>query len=232
MLHEVLTHGTNWAAIAGSHTPKRTTLALKNRYSALRLKHDNLIAKASRQSSDEGSGMSQSLDQHGYYDDADDTASGIMETNESDNEDSTDYLDATGLAVDGDHSGFASSGRMITREVNKPSVETSLDQPNGADNTGAGEMTYSSLFQQPSASISMENWKPGIFDATESAESDTWGAGDFVFAPGGPGAEPLRIGDTQELAGMITPPVTAIGGFLRCFKLTPLSLEIRCSDVG
>ncbi|KAK4233882.1 hypothetical protein C8A03DRAFT_38371 [Achaetomium macrosporum] len=37
LLHEVLTHGTNWATIAISHTPKRTTLALKNRYSALRL---------------------------------------------------------------------------------------------------------------------------------------------------------------------------------------------------
>ncbi|KAK3301909.1 uncharacterized protein B0T15DRAFT_515142 [Chaetomium strumarium] len=37
LLHEVLSHGTNWATIAISHTPKRTTLALKNRYSALRL---------------------------------------------------------------------------------------------------------------------------------------------------------------------------------------------------
>lgn len=37
LLHEILTHGTNWATIAVGHTPKRTTLALKNRYSMLRL---------------------------------------------------------------------------------------------------------------------------------------------------------------------------------------------------
>ncbi|KAF2202640.1 hypothetical protein GQ43DRAFT_354785, partial [Delitschia confertaspora ATCC 74209] len=32
LLHEVLTHGTNWATISTSHCPKRTTLILKNRY--------------------------------------------------------------------------------------------------------------------------------------------------------------------------------------------------------
>lgn len=36
LLHEVLTHGTNWATIAVSHVPRRTTLALKNRFSSLR----------------------------------------------------------------------------------------------------------------------------------------------------------------------------------------------------
>ncbi|EOA91102.1 uncharacterized protein SETTUDRAFT_53340, partial [Exserohilum turcica Et28A] len=36
LLHEVLTHGTNWATIVKFHTPNRTTLALKNRYSTLR----------------------------------------------------------------------------------------------------------------------------------------------------------------------------------------------------
>lgn len=41
LLREVLAHSTNWATIAGSHKPNRTTLALKNRYSTLRLKHDN-----------------------------------------------------------------------------------------------------------------------------------------------------------------------------------------------
>ncbi|OBR03138.1 Myb family transcription factor [Colletotrichum higginsianum IMI 349063] len=41
LLHEVLTHGTNWATIAGFHTPIRTTLALKNRYSTLRLRNEN-----------------------------------------------------------------------------------------------------------------------------------------------------------------------------------------------
>lgn len=41
MLHAVLTHGRNWATIASTHKPNRTTLALKNRYSTLRLKHDN-----------------------------------------------------------------------------------------------------------------------------------------------------------------------------------------------
>lgn len=38
MLHEVLTYGTKWAHIANIHTPTRTTLALKNRHSTLRLK--------------------------------------------------------------------------------------------------------------------------------------------------------------------------------------------------
>ena len=37
----MLTHGTNWSTIAASHVPKRTTLALKNRYSTLRLRHEN-----------------------------------------------------------------------------------------------------------------------------------------------------------------------------------------------
>ncbi|KAI1389676.1 uncharacterized protein F4822DRAFT_208311 [Hypoxylon trugodes] len=41
LLHAVLTHGTNWTTIAASHTPRRTTLALKNRYSTLRLRHEN-----------------------------------------------------------------------------------------------------------------------------------------------------------------------------------------------
>ena len=41
LLHSVLTHGTNWATIATTHIPKRTSLALKNRYSVLRLKHRN-----------------------------------------------------------------------------------------------------------------------------------------------------------------------------------------------
>lgn len=38
MLHEVLTYATNWKTISTIHTPKRTTLSLKNRYSTLRLK--------------------------------------------------------------------------------------------------------------------------------------------------------------------------------------------------
>lgn len=41
LLHAVLTHGTNWATIACSHCPKRTTLALRNRYSTLRLQNNN-----------------------------------------------------------------------------------------------------------------------------------------------------------------------------------------------
>jgi hypothetical protein len=41
LLHAVLSHGTNWSTIAASHTPQRTTLALKNRYSKLRLRHQN-----------------------------------------------------------------------------------------------------------------------------------------------------------------------------------------------
>ncbi|KZL80407.1 dna-binding protein [Colletotrichum incanum] len=41
LLHEVLTYGTNWATIAGFHSPIRTTLALKNRYSTLRLRNEN-----------------------------------------------------------------------------------------------------------------------------------------------------------------------------------------------
>ena len=41
MLHAVLSYGTNWSTIAASHTPQRTTLALKNRYSKLRLRHQN-----------------------------------------------------------------------------------------------------------------------------------------------------------------------------------------------
>lgn len=41
LLHEVLTNGTKWAQIASYHTPTRTTLALKNRYSTLRVKNEN-----------------------------------------------------------------------------------------------------------------------------------------------------------------------------------------------
>lgn len=40
LLQSVLTHGTNWTTIAASHKPSRTTLALKNRYSALRSKYE------------------------------------------------------------------------------------------------------------------------------------------------------------------------------------------------
>lgn len=41
LLHEVLTNGTKWAQIASYHNPTRTTLALKNRYSTLRVKNEN-----------------------------------------------------------------------------------------------------------------------------------------------------------------------------------------------
>lgn len=41
LLHEVLTYGTNWATIACSHRPNRTTLTLRNRYSTLRLQNNN-----------------------------------------------------------------------------------------------------------------------------------------------------------------------------------------------
>ena len=41
MLHAVLSWGTNWSTIAASHTPKRATLALKNRYSTLRLRNQS-----------------------------------------------------------------------------------------------------------------------------------------------------------------------------------------------
>ncbi|KAJ3499096.1 hypothetical protein NLG97_g619 [Lecanicillium saksenae] len=41
LLHEVLTYSTNWTTISAFHVPRRTTLALKNRYSTLRLKHEN-----------------------------------------------------------------------------------------------------------------------------------------------------------------------------------------------
>lgn len=41
LLHQVHTYGTRWAYIASMHTPIRTTLALKNRYSTLRLKSEN-----------------------------------------------------------------------------------------------------------------------------------------------------------------------------------------------
>lgn len=40
MLHQVHTYGTKWAYIASIHTPVRTTLALKNRFSTLRLKSE------------------------------------------------------------------------------------------------------------------------------------------------------------------------------------------------
>lgn len=46
LLHAVLTYGTNWATIAFSHRPSRTTLALRNRYSTLRLQNNNDKNKA------------------------------------------------------------------------------------------------------------------------------------------------------------------------------------------
>ncbi|EAT86518.1 hypothetical protein SNOG_06687 [Parastagonospora nodorum SN15] len=38
----LLSYGTNWAMIATSHAPRRTTLSLKNRYNTLRLRHENI----------------------------------------------------------------------------------------------------------------------------------------------------------------------------------------------
>ena len=49
LLHAVLTNGTNWATIAASHIPKRTTLALKNRYSTLGLWNQNKSKKFKEQ---------------------------------------------------------------------------------------------------------------------------------------------------------------------------------------
>lgn len=40
LLQEVVSQGTNWTAISAIHVPRRTTLALKNRYSTLRLKRE------------------------------------------------------------------------------------------------------------------------------------------------------------------------------------------------
>lgn len=41
LILEVRAHGTNWTTISTFHLPRRTTLALKNRYSTLRLKNEN-----------------------------------------------------------------------------------------------------------------------------------------------------------------------------------------------
>lgn len=41
LILEVRAHGTNWTTISTFHHPRRTTLALKNRYSTLRLKNEN-----------------------------------------------------------------------------------------------------------------------------------------------------------------------------------------------
>ena len=49
LLQAVLAHGTNWATIAASHLPKRTTLALKNRYSTLGLLNQNNSKKFKEQ---------------------------------------------------------------------------------------------------------------------------------------------------------------------------------------
>jgi hypothetical protein len=46
LLHAVLSYGTNWSTIAASHSPKRATLALKNRYSTLRLRNQNARCRA------------------------------------------------------------------------------------------------------------------------------------------------------------------------------------------
>lgn len=55
MLHQVHTYGTKWAYIASIHTPVRTTLALKNRYSTLRLKSENKNRSRQGSSSTEAS---------------------------------------------------------------------------------------------------------------------------------------------------------------------------------
>ena len=49
LLHAVLTHGTNWAAISSSHIPMRTAIALKNRYSTLRLCDEHNSSKPKKQ---------------------------------------------------------------------------------------------------------------------------------------------------------------------------------------
>lgn len=107
LLHEVLTHGTNWATIATTHAPKRTTLGLKNRYSTLRLWNQNHSKNMSLQDqhqhmetkSNEGEtitvlptpGRSRADDQEDedYYDDDDDDDDG-EDDDEYDGEGGTD----------------------------------------------------------------------------------------------------------------------------------------------
>lgn len=63
LLHAVLTHGTNWATIAHSHRPNRTTLALRNRYSTLRLQNNNTRSKANTETTEKATKTASSTSQ-------------------------------------------------------------------------------------------------------------------------------------------------------------------------
>ncbi|KAI0204040.1 hypothetical protein F4808DRAFT_414565 [Astrocystis sublimbata] len=208
LLHEVLTHGTNWAVIAGSHTPRRTTLALKNRYSALRLRHDNQTAKIDRQNSDE-SNQSQSFVHHADGPDADDSESDILEANESGPEDHTDCFDTSEIMNAG--CGEVSHlGHIIPCEVDDSFEEIPKQKLDGASQAEQFEVAHGAFFQQPSAGVSMENWVSGVFDMQEPAKLNHWGPCDPFLVPGNQDVESHCVTIAQEIGTLMTPPETII----------------------
>ena len=103
-MHAILTHGTNWTTIAASHTPARTTLAVRNRYSTLRLKNANVNRhRANGEDTDKAvskeTGSSNDINRT-FRAQEWDGAEGTSESDDEDNGDDVDEDDEDGYKED------------------------------------------------------------------------------------------------------------------------------------
>ena len=188
----MLTHGTNWTTIAASHAPKRTTLALKNRYSTLRLRHENANkskentagkAVGASPSSSEGaratSKMAMSTNQKvgGYVgqssDDSDEEAQEDEEDEEDeDGEDDENEDGDEENGDDDDDDGEASRIQVMSNsdKTDASTITSHTKDPNTATSgawsgfTERSGLFTPSSFHPGTSPISTENWPNGTAD--------------------------------------------------------------------
>lgn len=225
MLHAVLTHSTNWATIAASHVPKRTTLALKNRYSTLRLRHENgkrskehTARKTPRASSSNLDGVmaiSQEEMTHqkvqGYLSN-DEVAE---EDDEEDGEDGEDDEDEDG--DEDDHDGKIFRVQANSNKANTGTIDSHTENSNTTTSGAlAGFTERSGLFSTGSfphgaSPVSTENWTNDAVDLAAYESPFPLNHPSLYLGPG----EDL-LGGVQDPGGMsMGAPYTTYGRLVR-----------------
>ncbi|KAL9617510.1 MAG: hypothetical protein Q9160_007721 [Pyrenula sp. 1 TL-2023] len=190
LLHAVLTHGTNWTTIASSHSPRRTTLALKNRYYTLRLRHENSTkskdrttgktvrnstpsSESSRSNSEKESQMYQKL--QGRHTPKENDHFGERENDDDDDgEDEEDQDAGEGNADQSNSEAQVSHFQSMTKpsKVLTSAMESNTTDPTIATSaawTGFSEQTgllSPESFHHGTSPLSNENWMNETADQT------------------------------------------------------------------
>ncbi|KAI0896157.1 hypothetical protein F4806DRAFT_52728 [Annulohypoxylon nitens] len=235
LLHAVLTHSTNWATIASSHVPPRTRLALKNRYSTLRLKHENenkreSNAKKSAETSvsnfeaDTGSSKrdikwspSIQIQQGGGSDPVDI----LIESDEEEDDDDEDDDNEEDDGDDGNRGGTPQNRKTrvelgdTLNAIENGSVDIQMQDArvtvsnDWADFTEPSALPSLDYFHHDAQSISMENW-------TNDAESQVQYEDLLELTPGG----------ENYLCGMEDSGVINTGLQYKPYDTTPTNIDL------